>query len=216
MSHLLEVRDVHGGYHKTEIVHGVSFTVEHGEFVCIIGANGCGKTTTLKTVLGLMKPTADEIIRTDEKCSHISAVKNGRVYTMPNAPFAWCDRPPGVNRFLGVQWIANMLYPDRYEVDMVEESNTSIRFCTGSTSPMTMRESFSAIRILPTESSNDAHLDHESQTTCQQRAALFARLLARVLPDVLRAGSRVPRPANLVCMKNARSARAERFLIHEN
>ena len=30
MSHLLEVRDVHGGYHKTEIVHGVSFTVEHG------------------------------------------------------------------------------------------------------------------------------------------------------------------------------------------
>lgn len=68
-----------------------------------------------------MKPTADEIIRTDEKWSHISAVKNGRVYTMPNAPFAWCDRPPGVNRFLGVQWIANMLYPDRYDVDMVEE-----------------------------------------------------------------------------------------------
>lgn len=53
----------------------VLFTVEHGEFVCIIGANGCGKTTTLKTVLGLMKPTADEIIRTDEKWSHISAVK---------------------------------------------------------------------------------------------------------------------------------------------
>ena len=80
----------------------VLFPVEHGEFVCIIGANGCGKTTTLKTVLGLMKPTADEIIRTDEKWSHISDVKNGRVYTMPNAPFAWCNRPPGVNRFLGV------------------------------------------------------------------------------------------------------------------
>ena len=99
----------------------VLFPVEHGEFVCIIGANGCGKTTTLKTVLGLMKPTADEIIRTDEKWSHISDVKNGRVYTMPNAPFAWCNRPPGVNRFLGVQWIANMLYLDRYDVDMVEE-----------------------------------------------------------------------------------------------
>lgn len=99
----------------------VSFTVEHGEFVCIIGANGCGKTTTLKTVLGLTKPTADEIIRTDEKWSHISAVKNGRVCTMPNAPFAWCDRPSGANRFLGVQWIANMLYPDRYDVDMVKE-----------------------------------------------------------------------------------------------
>ena len=69
MSHLLEVRDVHSGYHKTEIVHGVSFTVEHGEFVCIIGANGCGKTTTLKTVLGLMKPTAGEVL-IDGKSTH--------------------------------------------------------------------------------------------------------------------------------------------------
>lgn len=52
MSHLLEVRDVHGGYHKTEIVHGVSFTVEHGEFVCIIGANGCGQDDYLEDRLG--------------------------------------------------------------------------------------------------------------------------------------------------------------------
>jgi iron complex transport system substrate-binding protein len=65
---------------------------------------------------------ADEIIRTDKDWANISAVKNGRVYTMPNAPFAWCDRPPGVNRFLGVQWVANMLYPDLYDVDMVEET----------------------------------------------------------------------------------------------
>lgn len=64
---------------------------------------------------------ADEIIRTNPDWSDIAAVKTGRVYTMPNVPFAWCDRPPGVNRFLGVQWVANMLYPDRYDVDMVEE-----------------------------------------------------------------------------------------------
>lgn len=65
---------------------------------------------------------ADEIIRNNEDWSDIRAVKNGRVYTMPNVPFAWCDRPPGVNRFLGIQWIANMLYPDLYDVDMVEET----------------------------------------------------------------------------------------------
>ena len=65
---------------------------------------------------------ADEVIRTDPDWSDIDAVKNGRVYTMPNAPFAWCDRPPGVNRFLGLQWIANMLYPNLYDVDMVEET----------------------------------------------------------------------------------------------
>lgn len=65
---------------------------------------------------------ADEIIRTNPKWAMIKAVKDKRVYTMPNAPFAWCDRPPGVNRFLGIQWVANMLYPDLYDVDMVEET----------------------------------------------------------------------------------------------
>lgn len=63
---------------------------------------------------------ADEIIRTKEAWSTIKAVQDGRVYTMPNIPYAWCDRPPGVNRFMGIQWVANMLYPDRYDVDMVE------------------------------------------------------------------------------------------------
>lgn len=65
---------------------------------------------------------ADEIIRTNPDWSDIRAVRDGRVYTMPNVPFAWCDRPPGVNRFLGLQWVANMLYPDLYDVDMVEEA----------------------------------------------------------------------------------------------
>lgn len=63
---------------------------------------------------------AEEIIRTDADWAPIRAVRNGRVYTMPNAPYAWCDRPPSVNRFLGIQWVANMLYPDLYDVDMVE------------------------------------------------------------------------------------------------
>jgi len=63
---------------------------------------------------------ADEIIRTKQSWSTIKAVQDGRVYTMPNVPYAWCDRPPGVNRFIGIQWVANMLYPDRFDVDMVE------------------------------------------------------------------------------------------------
>ena len=63
---------------------------------------------------------ADEIIRTKEAWSTIQAVRDGRVYTMPNIPYAWCDRPPGVNRFIGIQWVANMLYPDLFDVDMVE------------------------------------------------------------------------------------------------
>ena len=58
MEHLLEVRDLRCGYgsgsRKTEIVHGVSFHVDAREFVCVIGANGCGKTTTLKSMMCLL------------------------------------------------------------------------------------------------------------------------------------------------------------------
>lgn len=63
---------------------------------------------------------ADEHIRTDENWSVIKAVRDGRVYTMPNTPVSWIDRPMACNRFLGIQWVCNMLYPDRYDVDMVE------------------------------------------------------------------------------------------------
>lgn len=63
---------------------------------------------------------ADELIRTSDLWAGVRAAQTGRVYTMPATPFAWVDRPPGVNRFLGLQWLANMFYPDLYDVDMVE------------------------------------------------------------------------------------------------
>jgi ABC-type cobalamin/Fe3+-siderophores transport system ATPase subunit len=51
---MLDIKNLHTGYHKKEIVHGISFTVDRGDFACIIGANGCGKTTALKGILGLL------------------------------------------------------------------------------------------------------------------------------------------------------------------
>lgn len=63
---------------------------------------------------------SDELIRTSPNWSTIDAVQNGRVYTMPNAPFSWCDRPPAANRILGIQWVANLLYPEAYDINMVE------------------------------------------------------------------------------------------------
>lgn len=53
----IQVDELVTGYGKKqqyEIVHGISFDVEEGEFVCIIGANGCGKTTALKAIMGLL------------------------------------------------------------------------------------------------------------------------------------------------------------------
>ena len=67
-----------------------------------------------------MRGGAFDHIRTSRNWSHIQAVKNDRVYAMPNEPWAWCDRPPGVNRIIGIHWVANLLYPDVYDVDMLK------------------------------------------------------------------------------------------------
>lgn len=62
---------------------------------------------------------ATDLIRASSNWSELSAVKNKRVIAMPDLPFAFCDRPPAVNRFLGIQWLANLFYPDYFDIDMV-------------------------------------------------------------------------------------------------
>lgn len=59
---ILEVKDMHFSYGPTEIIHGISFDVEQGEIVTIIGANGAGKSTTLNTVVGLQRVSAGCIL----------------------------------------------------------------------------------------------------------------------------------------------------------
>ncbi|MDZ5460335.1 ABC transporter ATP-binding protein [Azohydromonas lata] len=50
---LLEVRDLHAWYGESHVLHGVSFTVEEGEVVTLLGRNGAGRTTTLRAIMGL-------------------------------------------------------------------------------------------------------------------------------------------------------------------
>ncbi|MGW6914119.1 ABC transporter ATP-binding protein [Kitasatospora sp. NPDC054939] len=61
MTALLEVEDLRVAYGKIEAVKGISFTVNQGEVTTLIGTNGAGKTTTLRTLSGLLKPTAGKI-----------------------------------------------------------------------------------------------------------------------------------------------------------
>lgn len=53
---MLEVSGLKAGYGQIEVLHGIDFHVNQGECVALIGANGAGKSTALKTVCGLVKP----------------------------------------------------------------------------------------------------------------------------------------------------------------
>lgn len=58
---LLAVEDLHAHYGKSHILHGVSLDVDAGEIVCILGRNGVGKSTTLKSVMGLVAPSRGRV-----------------------------------------------------------------------------------------------------------------------------------------------------------
>ena len=58
---LLEIDNVHSYYGHIHALHGISLTVEEGEIVTLIGANGAGKSTTLRTISGLIKPRQGHI-----------------------------------------------------------------------------------------------------------------------------------------------------------
>ncbi len=59
---LLEVHDLHTGYGAIKALRGISFQVEQGQVVSLIGANGAGKSTTLNTISGLLKPTQGRVV----------------------------------------------------------------------------------------------------------------------------------------------------------
>lgn len=58
---MLELRDVQSGYGETQVLHGLSFVAQKGKVLTILGRNGAGKSTTLKTIMGLLPLKAGEI-----------------------------------------------------------------------------------------------------------------------------------------------------------
>ena len=58
---LLQVEDLHAHYGKSHILRGVSFTVERGEVVSLLGRNGSGRSTALKALMGLVPPTGGRV-----------------------------------------------------------------------------------------------------------------------------------------------------------
>lgn len=72
---MLKIEDIHVYYGAIHAIKGVSFEVKEGEIVALIGANGAGKSTILKTVSGLMHPRSGSITFKGQNIAHMDAYK---------------------------------------------------------------------------------------------------------------------------------------------
>jgi iron complex transport system substrate-binding protein len=63
----------------------------------------------------------------DSLWASIRAVREGRVYLAPTAPFGWIDRPPSLNRVIGLRWLAGLFYPDKFREDLRETTRAFYR-----------------------------------------------------------------------------------------
>jgi iron complex transport system substrate-binding protein len=72
----------------------------------LVWTPGADRLTTWKALTG------------NPALQNLNAVRQGKVAQIPWIPFSWFDRPPGSNRVLGVFWLAQLLYPDVYQLDL--------------------------------------------------------------------------------------------------
>jgi len=72
---MLEMKDVHTYYGHIYALKGISLTVEQGEIVTLIGSNGAGKSTTIRTIAGLLHPRAGEVWLEGERIDHLAPHK---------------------------------------------------------------------------------------------------------------------------------------------
>ena len=62
MANILEIKNLVVSYGGIEAVKGIDLTVEEGKIVTLVGSNGAGKSTTLKSIAGLVKPKSGDIL----------------------------------------------------------------------------------------------------------------------------------------------------------
>ena len=75
----LEVQSIHTSYGLSQVLFGISFDVEPGQVVSLIGRNGVGKTTTMRSIIGLTPASGGKIIFEDADITHMPAYKISRM-----------------------------------------------------------------------------------------------------------------------------------------
>ena len=86
---LLTCQDLSLGYDGREIVRGLNFKLESGDYLCIVGENGSGKSTLMKTILGLQAPVSGRILTGD-------GLKQSEIGYLPQQTFVQKDFPASV------------------------------------------------------------------------------------------------------------------------
>ncbi len=122
----------------------------HGEIIEYAGGiniaevyeqRGCGRTSVCAVDLARWNPDfiimlSDEgksqqrlynRVKTDPFWSQLKATRSGNIYEPPGAMYNWFDRPPSVNRLMGLIWLTNLLYPEWFNWDIVRETREFYR-----------------------------------------------------------------------------------------
>ena len=100
---LLAVRDLQAWYGESHILHGVTFDVQPGEVVTLLGRNGVGKTTTLKSIMGIVPRRAGSIAFEGRETVNLASNRIARL------GIAYCPEERGIFASLNVE--ENLLLP---------------------------------------------------------------------------------------------------------
>jgi branched-chain amino acid transport system ATP-binding protein len=99
----LAVRDVHGWYGESHVLHGMTFEVKPGEVVTLLGRNGAGKTTTMRAIMGMLATRKGSITYGGNELIHLKSNRIAR------QGIAYCPEERGVFASLNVK--ENLLLP---------------------------------------------------------------------------------------------------------
>src|SRR5690348_10474741 len=72
---MLELNEIRAGYGRLPVLFDINLTVDAGEWVNVVGANGAGRSTLLKTILGETNITAGDVFFEGERITHLSTLR---------------------------------------------------------------------------------------------------------------------------------------------
>ncbi len=100
---VLELKDLHAHYGESHVLHGVNLSVHEGEVVTLLGRNGSGRSTTLKSIMGLIEDRTGSILVDSQECIQLSP------HQIAQLGIAYCPEERGI--FSSLSCEENLLLP---------------------------------------------------------------------------------------------------------